>query len=199
MLRLLDIYPHYENYLGLFKTPRSGYSFERMKFVDMPIALDNSAYKNFCPKRFTSMLDRARVSEANVSWVAVPDAVADAEQTNRLFAEWHPQMQDLPLAYVAQDGSEDAVIPFSEVCCIFIGGTTDWKLSASAVSVIQEAQRLGKIVHMGRVSTHKRLRYAFQVGIDSVDSSAFNIYTNKELAKALHLLDGLHRQTCLEV
>ena len=41
-----------------------------------------------------------------------------------------------------------------QVC--FVGGSTEWKLSETAADLIQEARRLGKRIHVGRVNYRKR-------------------------------------------
>ena len=192
--RILKVYPAYQAYVGPFRTPKSGHNFEFLSRLNQPVALDNAAFIDFSEKKFLSMVDKARATETEIAWVAVPDCVGCARTTDLIFDVWQPRIDDLPLAYVAQDGSEDSVIPFSAVECVFIGGTTEWKLSKTAVDVIREAQHLKKIVHMGRVNSDKRLRYCYTLGIDSVDGTGYFRFNRNELLKALHFMDGLHRQ-----
>lgn len=52
---------------------------------------------------------------------------------------------------------------------LFIGGSTAWKLGPQVRILIQEARRLGKWVHMGRVNGDPRIKYAFYQQCDSVD------------------------------
>lgn len=63
-------------------------------------------------------------------------------------------------AFVAQDGLEDLDVPWRDFDVLFIGGSTAWKLSDAAASVVAEAKRQGKGTHMGRVNSLKRLRAA---------------------------------------
>ena len=52
---------------------------------------------------------------------------------------------------------------------------------------------------MGRVNTEKRWRYAFELGVDSVDGTKLARFNKTYLESTLHFIDGLHRQTYLEV
>lgn len=54
---------------------------------------------------------------------------------------------------------------------MFIGGSTEWKLSEEAAELGREAKRRGKWLHMGRVNSLTRLRIASHIGCDSVDGS----------------------------
>jgi hypothetical protein len=74
-------------------------------------------------------------------------------------------------ALVAQDGLEALPVPWEAFDVLFIGGSTAWKLSEACFSLIAEAKRRGKWVHMGRVNSLRRLRIAKSVGCDSVDGT----------------------------
>lgn len=85
------------------------------------------------------------------------DVVEDAQATLEAYKTFERMFltANWPLAYVAQDGSESLPIP--ETCsAVFVGGSTEWKVSMEAVSVIKRAQNLGKHVHIGRVNWWKR-------------------------------------------
>jgi hypothetical protein len=47
----------------------------------------------------------------------------------------------------------------------------------------------GKHVHMGRVNTLRRLRYAEAIGVDSVDGTGWVRWRNAHLDSGLRLLD----------
>jgi len=53
----------------------------------------------------------------------------------------------------------------------FIGGTTGWKLGPATARLAAQARALGKPVHMGRVSSLKRIRYAAHIGCASADGT----------------------------
>lgn len=85
------------------------------------------------------------------------DVVGDALGTLEAFAEFNHYFIDWPLAYIAQNGSES--LPFPESAkAIFIGGTTSWKISMSAVNVIKRAQAKNMHIHIGRVNYGRRYR-----------------------------------------
>ena len=191
---ILPSYPHYADYIGWFNTPMSCYSFQRLKDTGLLIACDNGCFNGLNVKRFNSMLMKAEKSNATIQWVAVPDVVGDAQETHNLFQEWNTSIQ-FPLAYVLQDGVENVEIPFDDIVCLFIGGTTEFKLSKTARDVVRTGQRLGKWIHMGRVNTDKRLKYAMLIGVDSVDGTGYLRYRSRELLPALHLI---HKEVCLQ-
>jgi hypothetical protein len=97
--------------------------------------------------------------------------VGDAARTRELFVVWAPRVRayGYPLAYVLQDGVD--VLPWHEVDAVFVGGTTEFKLSATARRCVHEAKMRGKWVHMGRVNSRRRLREAEAMGVDSVDGT----------------------------
>jgi hypothetical protein len=54
---------------------------------------------------------------------------------------------------------------------LFLAGSTDWKLGSAARLLAAEAETRGKAVHMGRVNSLKRLRYAAAIGCDTADGT----------------------------
>ena len=200
MHNFLSSYPHLKKYLGWLNTPRCAINFESIAQFRLPVAIDNSAFSDFNADRYMSLIKRISVP---ILWITVPDVVGDAKRTNELWEIWKPlldvpfQCEKLPLAYVGQDGSEDLIIPWDEFECLFIGGTTEWKLSRSVLSIINEAKVNGKIVHMGRVNSEKRLRHAYMSGCDSVDGSGYSKYSKNELYNATEYVNSLHTQMSL--
>lgn len=125
----------------------------------LPWAGDNCAYTGFNHQRFINWLELMNGYRHTCLFVAAPDSVGNAEATLYAFEDWWHIISnyELPVAYVAQDGSEDLEIPEGAEA-IFIGGTTKWKESAGAVDMIRRAQELGLHVHIGRVNWGKRYR-----------------------------------------
>lgn len=76
-----------------------------------------------------------------------------------------------PTAFVAQDGQEYLPIPWDAFDCLFVGGSTAWKLSEPAYALVREAKRRGKWCHMGRVNSWRRIRAAAMSGYDSCDGT----------------------------
>lgn len=74
---------------------------------------------------------------------------------------------------------------------IFIGGSTEWKLSA-IMPWGRWAKDRGLYVHVGRVNSSKRIALCGQAGADSFDGTAVTRY-----ASNLARLDGARRQRAL--
>lgn len=137
-------------------------------------AADNSAFSSFNEAAWLRMLD-AIAGRAGCLFVAVPDVVANASQTLALYHRHVGAVlaRQLPPAYVLQDGiSYTPGVPLS-ARAVFIGGSTAFKLGPLARAYVAESKRRGLWVHMGRVNSMPRLRYARAIGCDSVDGSGF--------------------------
>jgi len=94
-------------------------------------------------------------------FASVPDVVGDHEQTLERWEEHSSTVRDLgyPVAFIAQDGAENGEMPWDEMNALFIGGTTDWKMSEAAFALAVMARDMGKWVHVGRVNSVSRLKY----------------------------------------
>lgn len=122
----------------------------------LPWAADNCAFGGkFDGRRFTAWLDTMQPYRATCLFVVVPDVVADHTATLALWHEWTPQLTRWPLAFVCQDGQQPQDIPH-DCDTVFIGGTTEWKLSESAEACIRWAQGNNRGVHIGRCNWGKR-------------------------------------------
>ena len=147
------------------------------------------------------MLKRiSRMNTTRLLWVTAPDVVADAAATLRQFSMWANVLDyyALPIAFVAQDGQEDLPIPWNRIRCLFIGGSTRWKLGSHARRLIQEAKERGKWVHVGRVNTLRRMWLFSATGVDSFDGTAFSKLPDKfipwmlrRLPAQQHAMEGL--------
>lgn len=115
-----------------------------------------------------------------------PDKVADAVETLKRSTPVLPLLRELgyKAALVAQDGleldgshltaineTERISIGWNSFDVLFIGGSTEWKLSATVAGLVHEAKKRGKWVHMGRVNSYKRFLIAALMGCDSVDGT----------------------------
>jgi hypothetical protein len=147
----------------------------------VPWAADNDAFNGFDGPRFETMLDRL-AGIPNCLWVAAPDVVGDAEATLGLFDEWHAHIADrFPVALVLQDGMTVERVPWDRLDAVFVGGSTEWKLSDDARLICEEANRRGKRTHMGRVNTRRRIKVAKAWGCGSVDGTAVAMFTDAHL------------------
>ena len=103
----------------------------------------------------------------------------------------------LPVALVAQDGLERLDVPWPWFDVLFLGGSTDWKLGPAARALTAEAKRRGKRVHMGRVNSLKRLRYADAIGCDSTDGTCLTYAPDANLPRLLAWLRTVNDQAPL--
>jgi len=184
--------------LGLLINPRGGHGRDSIEAARVPWAVDNDAFKSFDEARFL----RALASLSGLPgclWVATPDIVGDASRTLALFSLWEPRIRALgyPVALVAQDGLESLPIPWDRLDAVFLGGSTEWKLSLPAEEIGFEAKARGKHLHMGRVNSAKRLRHAFEIGCDTVDGTSYSAFRDVNLPKAMRSMRRLERTPCL--
>lgn len=155
-------------------TPLTRY---KNRHEDQHFAIDNGAFSRFDRSAFEALLQRERERRHLCRFVAVPDVVGSARRTLEAFDYWFSRLGGWPLALVCQDGQEDHAIPWDLIDAIFIGGSTEWKMSASAISCIKAAQLMNKHVHVGRVNTPDRFEWCVQLGVDSVDGSGISRYS----------------------
>lgn len=144
---------------------------------DGTFAIDNGAFAGFDRKGFESLLKREEQNISRCRWVAVPDVVGSARRTLEVFEHWYGRIAQWPLALVAQDGQENLPIPWDLIAAVFIGGSTEWKLSQHAVAVIRAAQAMGRWTHVGRVNTPGRFEYFDNLGVDSIDGTGLSRYS----------------------
>ena len=88
-----------------------------------------------------------------------PDVVGSARRTLEVFEHWKPRLAGWHLALVCQNGQEHLPIPWDDISAVFIGGSTNWKLSDEAAQIVKAAKALGKWVHAGRVNHPERWQY----------------------------------------
>ncbi|WP_310977491.1 MULTISPECIES: hypothetical protein [unclassified Amycolatopsis] len=86
---------------------------------------------------------------------------------------WLPIIRDLgyPAALVAQDGLTVGDVPWEEIDALFVGGTTEWKLSRSAQRLEVAAKERGKHLHVGRVNSARRWQITELFGCDTADGT----------------------------
>lgn len=128
--------------------------------------------------------------------VTAPDKVGDAVETLKRSIPVLPMIRELgyKAALVAQDGLEDLTVPWDLFDVLFIGGSTEWKLGAAAAGLVAEAKRRGKWVHMGRVNSYKRYKYAAGIGCDSVDGTFLAFAPTANLARLVTWSDKVKEE-----
>ena len=192
-----------------FANPCSGETVEAMRDGQLGF-IDTPAQRNLRPEGVTWCADNGCFSDkwdegrwwrflvknaehADTCLFAVaPDVVGDAAATAAKSTPWIEKMRDLgyPVAWVAQDGQENLPLPWDRIDCLFIGGSTDWKLGAAARALVGEAKRRGKWAHMGRVNSKRRFDYARLIGCDSVDGTYLTFGPDQNLPKVLDWISG---------
>lgn len=152
-------------------------------------AMDNGAFAGFNEPLFVRML-RVFHGRPGCVFVAAPDVVGDASTTLAKFSGWEPTLHGLgwPVALVAQDGLALADVPWGSFEALFIGGSTGFKLGPQARKLGAEAKARGKWLHMGRVNTDRRIRYAMRIGCDSVDGTSFSRWSKVYVPRAAHTM-----------
>lgn len=187
---------HKGSHLGQLMTPQDGNLY---RGDEMPVAVDNCAYSNWDEVKFIRLIDS--LVGKKVCWVAAPDVVGNASETMRLYDErWYEEIKvkrGLPIAYVAQDGMDWIGNPAKEFDCLFIGGTTEFKLGGYVRYAVSMAKEYGKWVHMGRVNSWTRLRYAINIGCDSIDGSGFSIAPEQKIPSFISAIENYAKQMVL--
>lgn len=151
--------------LGQMVTPESG----NRVVPGARWAMDNGCFSDrWTSARWLAALDRDQ-NTPGCLWAVVPDVVGNARATNERWARWHGAARNrgYRCAYVLQNGCTS----FPPCSAVFVGGDTAWKLGPEARALVARARAEGLWVHMGRVNSLRRLRYAASIGCDSVDGT----------------------------
>lgn len=182
--------------VGIMTTPRSGAHIPdgRVWAVDTgcfasPQDYTDDIYLDFLSRRFYAR-DRCLFATA-------PDVLADGKATLDVARPMFSCIRKAgyPTALVAQDGMEELTIPWREFDVLFLGGTTQWKLSALAHRLTSEAVIRGKPVHMGRVNSYRRLAYAKQIGCSTADGTFLAFGPDKNIPRLEKWLKQLHHDS----
>jgi hypothetical protein len=151
-----------------------------------PWCMDNGAYSDFRWGRPFSTLDWDR----DVRWLAcaiaagqlappdftvMPDIVGGGAASLAMsIAELTGMPDELPVRYlVVQEGMSEGDVAgvLDRFHGIFVGGAEmSWKVT-TAPRWVALAHAAGKLCHIGRIGTPRRLEWAASVGADSVDSN----------------------------
>lgn len=136
-------------------------------------------------------------------FAVAPDVPFDAHGTLAESTPWLPSIRALgiPAAYAAQNGSEHGLIPWGDLAAgdvLFIGGDTEWKLGPAARNLAAEARSRGLRVHMGRVNSHERLRYARDIGCHTADGTYLAFGPDVNLPRLLGWLRDVNHPTLWE-
>jgi hypothetical protein len=157
--------------IGYIDTPAQG----NKRPAGVVWCADNGCFGKGYPgdEKWLGWLTKNAYAAADCLFATAPDVVGDAAATLERSAPWLPAIRALgyPAALVAQDGLEDLDVPWDSFDVLFIGGSTEWKLGPAARHLVTEAKRHGKKIHMGRVNSERRYRYAQAIGCDTADGT----------------------------
>lgn len=172
-----------DGHLGYLDTPAQG----NRRPAGVVWAADNGCFGKGYPGDDAWLAWLAGMDPASCLFATAPDVVGDAKATLARSTPFLPRIRALgyPAALVAQDGLEDLTIPWDEFDVLFVGGSTEWKLGRHARAIVREAKRRGKHVHMGRVNSARRYRYAEAIGCDSADGTFLTFGPDVNLPRLL--------------
>ena len=146
--------------------------------------LDNGAFPCFAkgyPFQADVFRDSLKASYRHgikLDFIVCPDIVAGGLQSLDLSLKWAKgELLGTPnLALVVQDGMKlkdvSHINPTTYFSYIFIGGSVNWKWE-TAEQWVEFAHSKGMKCHIGQVGTLERLKRAYEIGADSVDSTSF--------------------------
>lgn len=165
-------------------------------------AADNGCFaagEHFELDAFYGWLKRLSEYAATCLFASAPDVVADAAATLQRSTPVLPALRKLGYraALVAQDGIRPADVPWDAIDCLFIGGSTAWKLSAHVPPLVRAAKAEGKWVHMGRVNSYRRLRAAALIGCDSADGTFLKFAPDVNVPRLRVWIERLRDQRAL--
>src|SRR5262245_3268371 len=188
--------------LGVMLQPGMGNDPKPLAFV--PFALDNGCFAagdRFDAGDWLEWLASLRRHRARCLFAVAPDVLGDAEATLERSAPYLPTIRQLgfPAAFVTQDGCRPDLVPWDAIDCLFVGGSTEWKLSEPSYALCAEARRRGKRCHMGRVNSLKRLRACRVSLIGSADGTYVRFGPDRNLPRVYDWLDAVNAQGVLEV
>ena len=191
----LGALPHiYGGHLGVILTPISHSRPDGQHWYDIekiPVwCADNGCFSTtipFDPEVYLQWLWAMRRHRDRCLFATAPDVVGDAVATWARSTDWLGAIRILgyPAAYVAQDGLEHLAIPWERFDWLFIGGSTEWKLSSAVENLIDQAKRHGKKIHVGRVNSKRRFRKFATMGVDSADGTFLKFGPDINLPKLL--------------
>lgn len=161
-------------------------------------ALDNGAWSSFTQGRpfDEPAFDRAlRKMGRDADWVVMPDVVAGGRASLDFSLKWMRRVLDetnLGLLAV-QDGLEERDVEslLGDRVGLFVGGSTDWKLS-TLPRWGELGRRRGCWVHVGRVNSAKRIKACTAAGAWSFDGTSATRF-----AKTLPKLEHARQQLAL--
>lgn len=172
--------------VGELVVPGAGNSPDSLRLVPGMWAMDNGAYSGFQPDLFVRMLERFH-GMGGCRFVACPDVVGDAYATLELWPFWSRVIRGVGFvpALVLQDGMLASEAPWKQAGAVFVGGSTEWKISQQARELCAYAKARGLWVHVGRVNSKKRIYEAARMGADSFDGGQYSMFAERRIPEGV--------------
>ena len=187
--------------IGVMLSFNANHTTQNMLGSNQLFALDNGCFSNpykYSDKGFLNWLDK--INRKNCLFAVAPDVVGDAKETLKRSLPMLPKLRSAgyQAAFIAQDGATED-LPWDEFDCLFIGGTTDWKLSQQAGDLIAHAKKKNKWVHVGRVNSYTRIKAISVLGADSCDGTFLAFGPDKNLPILIQWLSKIKEQPHLRM
>ncbi len=128
-------------------------------------AIDNGAFSTFKEDKWWRLVT---LYGADALFVVLPDVVGDANRTAQLWEEYKDALPGVRKAFALQDGCIQ--VP-ADAQCVFLGGSTGFKMSRQAADLLLHASHLGMHTHVGRVNTPNRYLHFKALGVDTCDGT----------------------------
>jgi hypothetical protein len=122
-----------------------------------------------------------------------PDVPFDAAATLERAGPLLPQIRErgCPVAFAAQNGVQPSALPWDFIDVLFVAGDVAFKVGEDGRRIADAAHEHGKLVHLARVNTVRRLRVAQWIGADSCDGTYLCYGPDLNLARMTRWLDQL--------
>ena len=122
----------------------NGYNTKESDYIDKPWAIDNGCFaqpSKYSDDKYLNFLNKFK--QKNCLFAVAPDVVADSEATKIRSLPMLKKIRQLGFksAFVAQDGALPKEVYWDEFDCLYIGGTTQWKLTKYARDLTEEAKK----------------------------------------------------------
>lgn len=164
-----------------------------------PWFIDNGAFKDwragvaFDAVQWRVAVGRARAAVAAPppEWAVTPDLVARGWESLDFSLSFVGELEGMNPYLVVQDGMEQdpqrvARAAEGRFAGLFVGGSLPWKLATGSLWV-ELAHSVGLPCHIGRVGTVRRVRWAREIGADSIDS-CLPLWSTQQLDAFLYAL-----------
>ena len=154
-------------------------------------AIDNGAYAdhvNDRPFQADNFMKIVKTWGSDADWIVIPDSIGNAQETIQLAKKWIGRIPYKKMICVQDGMLASDLKPYSDqIEGVFIGGTTDWKIK-SMPYWSKWAKRNGKLCHVGRVNTTKRLQMCIDFKCTSFDGSGMARFADTAIKITNHLL-----------